>query len=117
MLKFISLLLKIILITYLVIFSVNNKSVVELDMFFDYMVIEMPLFLFAVIVLLLGVVIGGLSMISYWFKSGRESKKLKKEISKLNTENTKLRNITISSTDSSLNNNVAENESVKNQLR
>ena len=117
MLKFISLLLKIILIAYLVIFSVNNKSVVELDMFFDYLVITMPLFLFAVIVLLLGIVIGALSMLSYRFKLGREIKKLKKEITKLNTENTKLRNITINSTDSSLDNNVAENESVKNQLR
>lgn len=117
MLKSISLILKILLIAYLVIFSVNNDSVVELDIFFDYLMITMPLFLFAIIVLLLGVIIGALSIISYRFKLGREIKKLKKEITQLNTENTKLRNITINSTDSSLDKNVTENESVKNQLR
>jgi len=117
MLKIISLLIKAIIVAYLIIFAVTNSGQVELDLFFNDLIVSMPMFIFTLIVLFIGCVIGILSTLSYRFQVKRELKKVKRTLTEQMDENIKLRNITVSSTENIENVKLDENEAVKNQLR
>lgn len=94
--KVLSFILKAIVVIYLVIFSVANTENTAVNLFFNDVVLELPMFLFVIGLLSLGGILGMLSQVSEKWKLRREISRLKTSLNKSSAEFVKLKNLTIS---------------------
>ncbi len=122
--KIIFTIIKAVFMAYLVIFAVINMQQVQLTLFFGMQPIKMPMFLFVIITLFLGFLAGIFLMVSDKFSNSRNIKRLEKQLSKSETEISRLKNIPLSdniekdkekNTDNNENSN--QNEAIKEVLR
>ncbi len=91
--KIIFTIIKAVFMAYLVIFAVINMQQVQLTLFFGMQPIKMPMFLFVIITLFLGFLAGIFLMVSDKFSNSRSIKRLEKQLSKSETEISRLKNI------------------------
>lgn len=96
MLRIFKLIIQALLVSYLVIFSVSNGTVVTFKPFMNVVQYDIPLFLLVIITLFVGIVIGAVAM--YGEKKGLDGKikKLNKEIKADKEEIQRLQKLTIS---------------------
>ncbi len=112
--KFITTLIKAALVAYLIIFAVVNNEPTSIKLFFNSMPLTMPMFLFTLLCVFAGFLLGALFMLSDYFAHSREIKKLKKNIAEYDKEISRLKNLTltdnkpaeIANTDTTPNNNL-----------
>ncbi len=97
--KFISTILKAVLVAYLIIFAVVNSNQTEIQLFFNSTPIVMPTFLFTIICIFVGLVAGSLMMLTDHFSLSKQVKKLNKTIASYDQEIVRLKNLTISDTE------------------
>lgn len=104
MLRIFKLIIQALLVSYLVIFSVSNGTVVTFKPFMNVVQYDIPLFLLVIITLFVGIVIGAVAM--YGEKKGLDSKikKLNKEIKADKEEIQRLQKLTISQEETEKNN-------------
>ena len=91
--KLITTVIKAVLVAYLVIFAVINMQQVELTFFFEMQPFAMPMFLFVILVVFIGFVVGVLMMTGEKISASRQIKKLEKQLSAATEEINRLKNI------------------------
>ena len=96
MLRIISLIIKAVFVAYLIIFSVSNVNTVTFKPLMNVVTYNIPLFLFVIITLFIGIVIGALAVWGENMALKSKMRKLNKEIKNEQQEIERLQKLTIS---------------------
>ena len=91
--RIIGTIIKAVLVAYLVIFAVINMQSVQLTLFFGMLPFNMPMFLFTILVVFIGFILGVLMMMKEKLSALSQIKQLKKQLAEAGNEITRLKNL------------------------
>lgn len=94
--RIIGLVIQALIVGYLIIFAVNNSQPIQVKFFIGAPVYGFPLFLLVIFVIFIGFAIGVFMMFLSKLPLQSQNKKLMKQITEYQNEITRLKNITIS---------------------